>query len=217
MQEAKEEQQNSSELNLITNSVEPDRNTDNSGRFLSLKVSLLLAYLVPILFDFYPSIKVFLTLLFSTIEIWFCKNVDGLNLVGMRWYHDTSSGEPKWIFYSRPDPYVPEAYKSNIFWGGLFGIIVVWFIIFIWSIFSFSWFDTFICACIIGVESLNLICFLKCRSESSRQADEVVRSVLLGEMFDSDDLSDHDENQKKQDEPNVGTEETQNNTETTQT
>ena len=54
-----------------------------------------------------------------------------------------------------------------------------------------------------------------CRSESSRQADDVVRSVLLEDVFDSDELINPDEDQPKQEEKLGDTENTQNDTKET--
>lgn len=126
----------------------------------------------------------------ALVEFWIVKNREGLNLVGLRWSHEIGDrGEPRWIFYSRKDPYVPEPINSTVFWSFMLGGIFLWVGIFIASILLWTWYYTLLCAGVMTLEIVNMACFMVCHSISAKQADDVARSVLLGPTaFDSEDL-----------------------------
>lgn len=158
-----------------------------AGRFLTIKFSVILIYLFGVAFNFYPSVQLFFVTLAAVFEFWLCKNNDGLELVGMRWSHEIGDGgDPQWVFYSRPDPYVPMPLNSTMFWTGLFGGSFLWFCICFWALFQFSGMNLMIAMFVFGLHLVNSCCFWKCHNVSTKQADDVARSVLLGNRIEND-------------------------------
>jgi hypothetical protein len=160
-----------------------------SGRYVILKLATVVVFLVSLSIRSYPALSAFLILTAALLEFWICKNADGLALVGMRWSHEISEhGNPSWVFYSRKDPYVPDRAQASLFWSGLFLTSLVWFALLFVSSFQWEWFTSMLCALVFAAELTNAFCFLRCHSVSAKQADDVARSVLLGDVFDSDTL-----------------------------
>lgn len=161
--------------------------------FMVLKLTVLLFYFVSILFKFYAPVKVVVLALLCLADVWYTKNIAGLDLVGMRWSHEINeNGEPAWQFYSRPDPYVPDPFESNAFWGFMFGSVFVWAIVFIWSIFAFGKFNVVISLLILALNTLHLILFLNCRSVGRKHDDDLTRELMMKDFEESED----DENNK---------------------
>ena len=159
--------------------------TGNPSRFLFLKLNTIICFFFSLINGLPFEIRIILVYIPLAIEFWFNKNADGMELVGMRWSHEIENGNPKIFFYARPDPYVPEAKNTSAFYFGLFGATTFWGIVFIVSIFFASRIETFIMVLhILIVEGFNTFCFLKCHSVSAKQADDIARTVMLGDAFD---------------------------------
>ncbi|OHT15604.1 hypothetical protein TRFO_42442 [Tritrichomonas foetus] len=160
-----------------------------TSRYLITKFSVIFVFLISAILHFYPTLILTLVSISEIVEFWLVKNMFGLDLVGMRWSHEIGdSGESRWIFYSRPDPYVPEAACVRVFWAGLYGTFIIWTIIFLWTIFRSTWMNVFISLLVSVAQFVNLSCFLRCNNESTRQADDIARSVMLGDVFDGGTL-----------------------------
>ncbi|KAK8884134.1 Golgi apparatus membrane protein tvp23 [Tritrichomonas musculus] len=188
MNELKNEENNQDQVDLIHNHIQDNFVASAGGaeRYIIVKFTVIFIYLIGVAFSFYPTLQLALVSLATIIEFWLCKNVDGLDLVGMRWSHEIGyGGDPQWIFYSRQDPYVPDPMNSNIFWFVLFGGFFIWFCIFFWAIFEFSGMNVLISFLVLAAHACNACCFLKCHSVSTKQADDVARSVLLDSSFDN--------------------------------
>lgn len=169
-----------------------------SARSIIMKSISLLFFFICIAARTPSEITAFFTLSMSLLELWISKNCDGLELVGMRWSHEIGdSGEARWVYYSRPDPYVPNAADSNIFWIGLYGSLVAWIAVFLWSAFSFGFFNTVIVILVVAAQLANTIGFVRCHGVSTRQAEDVARIVLLGDNFDSDELEKEEKEDNK--------------------
>ena len=155
--------------------------------FMTLKLLILLCYFISNLFKFPASFKLVLLAIICLADFWYTKNVAGLELVGMRWSHEINEdGEPEWHFYSRPDPYVPNPSDSGIFWGFMFGSVLVWMIIAVWSLFAFGKLNVFICLLILFLNSFHLIFFLNCRSEEIKHENDLTRNLML-KAFEDDE------------------------------
>lgn len=191
MDEEKVKNDNQDQVDLIQNHIQDNfiSSVGGAGRFVTVQLIVIFIYLIGVACNFYPSIQLFLVSFAAIVEFWLCKNVDGLNLVGMRWSHEIGyGGDPQWIFYSRHDPYVPDPMNSNVFWFTLFGGCFFWFCIFFWAIFEFSGMNILISFLVFVEHACNACCFMKCHSVSAKQADDVARSVLLGPSFDNNKL-----------------------------
>ena len=191
MDEEQSKKNNQDQVDLIQDHIQDTfvASAGAAGRFLTVQFAVILVYLLGVACNFYPTVQLILVSFASIVEFWLCKNVDGLDLVGMRWSHEIGyGGDPQWIFYSRHDPYVPDPMNSNVFWFVLFGGCFFWFCIFFWAIFEFTGMNIFISLLVLAEHSCNACCFLKCHSVSTKQADDVARSVLLGPSFDNNKL-----------------------------
>lgn len=161
--------------------------------YLAIRIGpLFLFFFSLFVFTFVPTFKILIITFSVLCEFWLTKNKEGLELVGLRWSHEISEtgGDPKWVFYSRPDPYVPDISKLRCFWTVMYSMSIVWSIISLLSFVTpdFRWIDTFLAFIATGAEYINLLCFLQCNQQTSRQQDEIARSVMLGDAFDSDKL-----------------------------
>ena len=196
---------------LIENhSMNPNGITSSpSGRYcliyyLAIRLSPLFLYFFSVfIFTSIPTFKILVITLSVFCEFWLTKNKEGLELVGLRWSHEISEAgkEPKWVFYARPDPYVPDTSKLRCFWTAMYAISIVWSIISLLSLLThdFKWSDTFLAFIATGCEYINLFCFLQCNKQSSKQADGIARTVMLGDAFDSDNLEPEPEPDQEQD------------------
>lgn len=181
-----------------------------SGRYwliyhLTVRLSPLFLYFFSVfVFNSIPTFKILIVTFSILCEFWLTKNKEGLELVGLRWSHEISEvgGEPKWIFYARPDPYVPDISKLRCFWTAMYALSIVWSIISLLSMLTpdFRWSDAFLAFIATGAEYINLFCFLKCNQKSSEQADGIARNVMLGDAFDSDNLEPEPEPEPEADE-----------------
>jgi hypothetical protein len=149
-------------------------------RFIVCKILPALIFLLAIPAANFPSLSAFLVLASSIIELWLCKNYFGLALVGLRWSHEiTDHGAPRWLFYSRKDPYVPHPVHSAVFWSGILGSCLLWCAYLLWAVFCLNWFQSILCALGFIFQLGDAFCFLRCRSVAAQQADDVARSVVL--------------------------------------
>ena len=167
-----------------TGAREPATGTD-PALFIALKAATLFLFVILAATDAWPCFGGSLALSVALVEFWVTKNINGLNLVGMRWSHEVGdSGDPRWIFYSRRDPYVPEPANAAIFWAVMFGSALTWVAVALTAVFLWSFFYALVAAVILAFEVVNTSCFVKCHAVSNRQADDVARAVLLGSPFD---------------------------------
>ena len=158
--------------------------TGKPTRFLLLKFNTILCFFFSLINGLPFEFRIILVFIPLFIEFWFNKNADGMELVGMRWSHEIENGNPKLFYYARPDPYVPEARNTSAFYFGLFGATSFWGIVFLISFFV-SHIETIIMIFqILLLECFNTFCFLKCHNVSAKQADDIARTVMLGDAFD---------------------------------
>ena len=182
-------------------------------RYIALKfLPLFFLYLFSFLFgeqktsSMLPSVtKALFIFTFSMAEFWLQKNSDGLELIGMRWFHHIEdNGEAKIICYARADPYVPNATIFHLFWALSYGLTIAWLFTIILSLFLFSTLTEFCISCFcFALELINLIYFKKCNNEWQKQTDEIARTIMLGDAFNSDN-----EDEEKQQQQNENNEET---------
>ena len=161
---------------------------------LSNKFSLirfLILKFLPILF-YFLFFKKFLFSIFSIlilIEFWINKNIDGLELIGFKWFFIFENNELKICYYSREDPFIPIPINYFFFWFISYLNIIIWIIILFFIIF-FSSFNSFFIFPLIELmfNIINIYHFFQCKKENLKHYDEVARAVLLGDVFNSDSL-----------------------------
>ena len=175
------------EPGLIRSRRAPKQGTPSE--FVLLKLVTVLSFLLCASLNVWPCPALLLIGIPALADFWLTKNKEGLELVGMRWSHEIGeNGTPSWVFYSRRDPYVPEAVASRVFWSGTFLSCTLWALLFFVSAFLWRWFWTFVCTILLATEVANALCFRRCDTVSVQQIEDVARSVMLGDAFDSDDL-----------------------------
>lgn len=176
----------------------------------------LLPYLAFILFLLFhiPILHItIIILILIGINFWFIKNVNGMQLVGLRWKLSFSNG---FEYYSKPNPFVPRAIDSNSFWIGFFVFIILWIIAFIISIFLTS---TFLCiVCLIGFlsEFINLNMFMRSHKSAKNQAEHAALEILQDEkvnfeLVHSDDEENRNDNNNGNDQIDANTSDKSNN------
>ena len=147
-----------------------------------------------------PLVKSIIILNLAIIEFWFHKNSDGLELIGMRWFHHIGeNGEAKIVCYARADPYVPNATMFHLFWTLSYSFTFVWFVTIVVSLFLFDTLTDFCISCIcFALELINLIYFKKCNTEWQKQSDDIARTIMLGDAFNSDNEDESNQNEEKE-------------------
>jgi hypothetical protein len=176
---------------LIEGSViQVHANTGDYRQFLLFKLATVMAFTCAVWLNHFPVVGVILVTVSAFVEFWFCKNRDGLEYVGMRWCQEVSDqGVPRWIFYSRKDPYVPTASDTRVFWSGLFVSLVIWSGLVAWSLLAFGWFFSTLALFVLLLEGVNVSAFLQCQRSASKHIEDMTRMVLgIGKEFDSDNL-----------------------------
>lgn len=177
---------------LISNHSHVVKKTEavNVPVFVMCKCATLIIYLFFATFiESTPCLSAFLILTSAFVEFWLVKNREGLELVGLRWSHEISDrGEPEWIFYSRKDPYIPEINNSRLFWSGTYISCLLWAFIGLISLAKTNIFYSLIAVIVFVLEVINTVCFMKCDKVSAKQVEDIARSVMLGDVFDSDEL-----------------------------
>lgn len=178
-------------------------------KLIAVRFSPFLVYILAFsLLHSVPTLAITLVTMALFTEFWLVKNRIGLELVGLRWSHEISEsgGKPHYLFYSRPDPYIPDSSQVTCFW------LFQYFVTFFWCLLSIisampnsknalTWVDCFLALMASTLQIINLICFSKCSQQSSRQADDIARSVMLGDAFDSDNLEPEPEPEIDQQDP----------------
>ena len=154
-----------------------------------------------------PVTKALFIFTFSMVEFWLHKNSDGLELIGMRWYHHIEdNGEAKIVCYARADPYVPNATIFHLFWALSYGTTICWFLTIILSLFLFSTLTEFCLSCFcFALELTNLIYFKKCNNEWQKQTDDIARTIMLADAFNSDNEDDDKQHHEKENEEEAPT------------
>jgi hypothetical protein len=170
--------------------IQVHANTGEYRQFLLFKFTTVMLFAFSVWLNHYPLMGILLVCTSAFVEFWFCKNRDGLEYVGMRWCQEIGDeGSPRWIFYSRKDPYVPRRLDTRIFWSGLFTSTTVWAILAIWSLVVFGWFFSTIALFVLSLECINVWAFLQCQRSASKHIEDMTRIVLgIGKEFDSDNL-----------------------------
>ena len=181
-----------------------------------IPVHVSLRLIVIVTFFFLPylnQIVQYLVFAFVLIsQFWITEQVVGMQLIGLRWFIDF--GSMKFSYFSKPDPFVPNARDSNMFWMifivNIFGWIVGLFV----EIFIKDWHKVVLCLLSIFTEGLNLVMFVRAHGIAKAEAEKNVLSALNQEpvpefgMAKSDEGSISDEAEEDTSSDHVVKEET---------
>ena len=122
------------------------------------------------------------------IQFWVTENIIGMQLIGLRWYIDF--GSMKFSFYSKPDPFVPNAGDANSFWMIFIFNLLVWIIALAVQIFTSSWKIAVLNFIYIFAEGLNLFMFMKGHGMAKLQAEKNVLSAINTEPVPEFEMAD---------------------------
>ncbi|XP_065160471.1 uncharacterized Golgi apparatus membrane protein-like protein CG5021 isoform X2 [Atheta coriaria] len=128
---------------------------------------------------------VFIVLLLS-MDFWTVKNVTGRLMVGLRWWNYVDdNGQSHWVFESRKGQSQNRVNdkEATIFWLALVATPVIWGILFVAALFSFSlkWLLLVIIA--LTLTGANLYGYLKCKFGSSESITSVTSDFLKKQVM----------------------------------
>ncbi|KAJ6263372.1 golgi apparatus membrane protein TVP23 [Drechslerella dactyloides] len=97
--------------------------------FLAFRLSALLTYLFGLVLFPNNDVLIFIIIiLLLSADFYYCKNIAGRRLVGLRWWNETNSqtGEQTWVFESADPSRVTNATDSRFFWLSMYIVPVLW-------------------------------------------------------------------------------------------
>ena len=173
--------------------------------YLSVQIIPIFFFLILIGFGFQENMILILSSILIFFSFWFIKSINGLQLIGLSWSINPTSG---FSYYSKPDPYVPKYNESNAFWLGFFIMMVFWVISFVISLFGKSYLYLLLCIFGFSGQLINLLMFMRAHKEKKIAAEHAALEILQGEKVnfelvsnDSDDLYDSNQNQNQDSNP----------------
>jgi len=123
--------------------------------FLALRLASLLTYLFGLWFSSNFVLIFIIVILLLAADFYYCKNIAGRRLVGLRWWNETNpdNGESIWVFESADETRQPNATDSRFFWLSLYSAPVLWVGLAIIAIvrFEFIWLSLVVIAVILCV------------------------------------------------------------------
>ena len=121
-----------------------------------------------------PAVKT-ATFLFSVASFFIQKNICGIQMVGLKWSFDFRNF--CFTFYSQPEPFIPAAGTSNIFWAGNMMVCLIWIIFFFAAILMRVTAGASLSFLCLGTEAVNLVLFTRAHTDG-RQS--LARDIRLG-------------------------------------
>ncbi|KAF3079379.1 Golgi apparatus membrane protein tvp23, variant 2 [Orbilia oligospora] len=111
------------------------------------------------------SVLIFIiVILLLSADFYYCKNIAGRRLVGLRWWNETNgqTGEQTWVFESADPSRVINATDSRFFWLSLYSIPVLWGLLAILALvrFKFTWLPLVAIAVTLCIT--NTLAFSRC-------------------------------------------------------
>ncbi|XP_063682195.1 Golgi apparatus membrane protein TVP23 homolog B-like [Bolinopsis microptera] len=148
----------------------------------------VVVYLFCTLFGGGFTLTFVLVVLLLAADFWTVKNITGRLLVGLRWWNKVNEdGSTEWIFESRKEgaSIHHSATEQRIFWIAMFTSSLVWFILLIKNLLSFSlgWIVVDITAVVLN--AANLYGYIKCRRDAKAKVQGAVGSFLGRQLFNS--------------------------------
>ncbi|KAF3179277.1 Golgi apparatus membrane protein tvp23 [Orbilia oligospora] len=132
--------------------------------FLAFRLSALLTYLFGLLFTDNDVLIFIIVILLLSADFYYCKNIAGRRLVGLRWWNETNgqTGEQTWVFESADPSRVINATDSRFFWLSLYSIPVLWGLLAILALvrFKFTWLPLVAIAVTLCIT--NTLAFSRC-------------------------------------------------------
>ncbi|RPA89917.1 DUF846-domain-containing protein [Choiromyces venosus 120613-1] len=120
------------------------------GFFLAFRLASIFTYL----FGLCVLIFIIVILLLAA-DFYYCKNIAGRRLVGLRWWNETNpeTGEQTWVFESPGETRQISATDSRFFWLTIYAVPLLWVFLAVIAIvrFEFIWLSLVVIAVILCV------------------------------------------------------------------
>lgn len=155
----------------------------------AFRLSAFLVYLFCTWFTSSFITAFILVLILLSLDFWFTKNISGRILVGLRWSSQTDSntGKVNWRFDSHKPSVIDTADPSSLtrrelviradrlkfnrlFWVGLIGSSVFWFLFVLGAIFSFNLRWALVSIIGLGMSLVNLYGYVLCRMSNMNES-----------------------------------------------
>ena len=159
--------------------------------FVVFKMIPWIVYWLPTYHTFGSFVIVFI---FAIADIWLCRRLFSYELVGLSWsLENPMNGRNAMVIVNcEPDPFVPSAINSNVFWSVLIGNFILWILATLSSLLRLKLIQ-FLALCIMDVlQAANLLLYLKCLAVSKRQSEESFRNVMAsgGQVYQAQTFPD---------------------------
>lgn len=127
-----------------------------------------------------PSIIMLFISVFA--DLWMCRRSFSYELVGLSWSIDSPSNLLQGIvtYHCEPDPYVPSALNSNIFWITLVSNAGLFLLTTIANLMRVRLTPFFVLVVIDIFECLNVALFFKSLGVSNRQSEQSFKNMMTG-------------------------------------
>ena len=120
------------------------------------------------------------------VDFWWCKNVSGRLLVGLRYWNEISDdGESTWRFESRDDEGMARvsANEKRLFWTTLYGGAIAWAALLVGAIASFELNYALIPLVALCLAMTNLVGYFKCSKDAQSQLNGFARRQVASALF----------------------------------
>ena len=132
------------------------------------KSAAILLYLFNSLFTSSYIIAFVIIILLLSADFWYIKNVSGRLLVGLRWWNNVNDdGSNEWIYECKPADRLINTNDSYSFWLCLYITPLVWLILGIGALTSFSVSWLLIVGIAISLNLANVVGYWKCQKDQA--------------------------------------------------
>ncbi|CDW76228.1 UNKNOWN [Stylonychia lemnae] len=116
-----------------------------------------------------------IVIVLSAFDFYVVKNITGRILVGLRWqqYID-ENGREQWNFQSFDEPAKLDNINKRVFWISTYVAPVVWALLFVWSLLSFSPTNASICIFSYIMTFTNLMAYIKCEKNYKQKMSSFI-------------------------------------------
>ncbi|PUU78106.1 hypothetical protein B9Z19DRAFT_1084799 [Tuber borchii] len=125
------------------------------GFFLAFRLASIFTYLFGLWFSSNFVLIFIIVILLLAADFYYCKNIAGRRLVGLRWWNETNpeTGEQTWVFESPDETRQVNATDSRFFWLTIYVVPLLWVFLAIIAIvrFEFIWLSLVVIAVILCV------------------------------------------------------------------
>ena len=115
-------------------------------------------------------------------DLWVCRRTFSYELVGLSWSVETPAKGCQGIvtYHCEPDPFVPDALDSNVFWITMVANMSLFVLVTVASLLGLHLMQFLGLVFVDILEIVNLVLFFKCLGVSNRQSEQSFKSMMTG-------------------------------------